>query len=264
MKLENKIAVVTGGGRGIGRAIAIAFAAEGADVVVMARTADQLAKTAVEVTDRGRRALAVVGDLAKKSDIQELVRKTLNQFGPPDILVNNVGITTRALVVEGDDEEWKDVVHTNVIGTYLCTKYFLEAMLPRKTGRIINIASIAGKVGHPFNSAYCASKHAILGFTKTVALEMAILGTPEITINAICPGATNTQVLNGDKGLFAFLADRFGITKEEAANRVVGASVQARLLDPKEIAAMAVHLASDEGRGITGQAINVDGGQVMG
>lgn len=263
MKLEDKVAVVTGGGRGIGRSIALAFAREGAQLVLMARTVSQLDQVCQEVTAIGGDVLGVPGDISKITDIENLVAKTLERFGPPDIVVNNASITKRALLVESDDDVWTEVIQTNLIGNYLMTKYFLKTMVPRKTGRIINIASIAGKTGHPFNSSYAASKHGILGLTRTVAMEMGIIGTPGITVNAICPGATRTDMLTGEDGYFKWVSKKTGESKEAVAKRLESMNVQARMLDPEEIAAMAVYLASDEARGITGQAINVDGGQVM-
>jgi NAD(P)-dependent dehydrogenase (short-subunit alcohol dehydrogenase family) len=264
MKLQDKVAVVTGSGRGIGRAIAMTFAKEGARLVLMARTAAQVEETCREAVRMGTEAVSMAGDISRKDDIQALVQKTLDRFGPPDILVNNAGISKRAFTVDYDDDVWREVIEINLIGTYLSTKYFLRTMIPRKTGRIINISSIGGKIAQPFNSAYGASKHGILGLTKTVALEMGMLGVREITVNAICPGPTKTEMLEGEDGMFEFLARRFKETKEEIwEKRLKELNIQARMLDPSEIAAMALFLASDEAKGITGQAINVDGGFIM-
>jgi NAD(P)-dependent dehydrogenase (short-subunit alcohol dehydrogenase family) len=265
MKLKDKVAVVTGSGRGIGRAIALAFAREGAKLVLMARTAAQVEETCREAIRIGTEAVSMSGDISRKADIENLVRKTLDRFGPPDILVNNASVSKkRAFTVDYDDDVWQEVIRINLVGTYLSTKYFLKTMIPRKTGRIINISSIAGKSAQPFNSPYAASKHGILGLTKTVALEMGMLGVNEITVNAICPGPTKTDMLEGEDGMFEFLARHFGETREEIwERRLKGQNIQARMLDPEEIAAMAVFLASDEAKGITGQAINVDGGFIM-
>jgi len=265
MKLENKVAVVTGSGRGIGRAIALAFAREGARLVLMARTASQLEAVCEEARAMGAEALSVTGDISKKADIEHLVERTLDRYGPPDILVNNASISKgRAFTVDYDDEIWLEVIRINLVGTYLSTKYFLKTMIPRKTGRIINISSIAGKSAQPFNSPYAASKHGILGLTKTVALEMGMLGVNEITVNAICPGPTKTDMLEGEGGMFEFFSRQFGESREEVwEKRLKNLNIQARLLKPEEIAEMAVFLASDDAKGITGQAINVDGGFIM-
>jgi NAD(P)-dependent dehydrogenase (short-subunit alcohol dehydrogenase family) len=264
VRLENRIAVITGSGRGIGRSIALAFAREGAKLMLMARTGSQVEAVCAEAEAIGAEVVARAGDIAKKADVEKLVAETLARFGPPDILVNNAGVSKgRALLVDSDDDTWREVIDINLLGTYMMTKHFLRIMIPRKSGRIITIASIAGKSPQPFNSAYTASKHGIIGMMKTVAAEMGIAGAREITVNVICPGAVKTEMLEGEGGLFEFLSSRTGETKEEAARRVREMSVQARMLDPGEIAGLAVFLASHEGRGITGQAFTIDGGQIM-
>ena len=263
MKLKDKVAVVTGSGRGMGRAIAIAFAREGAKLVLMARTASQLAEVCKEIEAMKGEVLAVTGDLSKKADIENVVKKTLDRFGAPDILVNNAGVQSRSLTADCDDDAWQMVIQTNLIGTFLITKYFLKTMLPRKSGRIINILSVNAKVGHTFGSAYASSKHGLLGLTRSLALEMGFLNIPGITVNAICPGAVQTEMMEGEGGLLEFVAKARGISKEEAVTVITDMNVQKRMLDPEEIATMALYLASDDARGITGQAINVCCGQVM-
>jgi NAD(P)-dependent dehydrogenase (short-subunit alcohol dehydrogenase family) len=266
MKLENRVAVVSGAGRGIGRAIALAFAREGAKLVIMARTASQLDRMNEELSVMGAEVLVVQGDISRQADVLKVVKETVDRFGPPDILVNNASISAgkwRAWAVDYDDDAWQEIVRINLIGTYLMTKYFLKTMLPRKTGRIINMSSVGGKAPQPLNSGYSASKHGIIGLTKTVAVEVALQGAPGITVNAICPGATKTEMLEGAGGLFDFVARSKGITKEEAIKEVTGLNLQARLLDPEEVAGLALYLASDEGRGITGQTLIIDGGQVI-
>ncbi len=263
MKLENRTAVITGGGRGIGCAIALTFAREGAKLVLMDRTASQLEAVCRETEALGAKTLPVTGDITKKDDVEALVAKTVERFGPPDIVVNNAGITRRALTLDYEDEDWRQVIETNLIGTYMVTKYFLKTMVPRGPGRIIAVASIAGKVGHPGNSSYAASKHGILGFVKTLALEMGMMGLPGLTVNAICPGATRTDMLEGEGGFFEWLSQARGVDRAEAEKYVTAMNIQHRMLDPEEIAGLALYLASDEARGITGQAINIDGGQVM-
>jgi NAD(P)-dependent dehydrogenase (short-subunit alcohol dehydrogenase family) len=263
MKLRNKVAVITGGGRGIGRAIALTFAREGAKLVLMARTSSQLEAVCKEAEAAGTEAIPVTGDIGRKADIEALVTKTVECFGPPDIVVSNASITRRGLIVDHDDEDWLKVIETNLFGTYLVVKYFLRTMVPRGTGRIVSIASVAGKVGHPFNSSYAASKHGILGLIRTAALETEVMGVPGITVNAICPGATKTEMLSGEGGLFEWLAKTRGISREEAEKGVTRLNIQKRMLDPDEIAGLALYLASDEAKGVTGQAISIDGGQVM-
>lgn len=264
MKLKNKIAVVTGGGRGIGRAIALAFAKEGAKIVIMARTVAQLESTGREVASmNGNEVLTVAGDLGQKADILNLVSQTIERFGSPDILVNNAGLQSRSLTVDADDDAWQNVIQTNLVGTFLLSKYFLKTMIPRKSGRIINILSVNAKVGHSFGSAYAASKHGVLGLTRSLALEMGFLNIPDITVNAICPGAIRTEMMEGKGGLLEHIAQAVEISHEDAANYVTSLNMQKRFLEPEEIASMALYLASDEAKGITGQAMNVCAGQIM-
>ena len=261
MKLQNKVTVVTGAGRGIGRSIALAFAREGSKVVVTARTGSQVEKVRAEVAGMGAEVLGLSTDISHKNEVLDLVNQTLDRFGPPDILVNNAGVSKgRSLTIDQDDEVWQEVIRINLIGTYFVTKYFLKTMLPRRTGRIITVASVAGKSAQPFNSSYAASKHGILGLMKTLAAEMGILGTTEITVNTICPGAVRTEML---EGFFRHLSRTKGISKEEAERQMTSLNLQGRMLDPDEIAQLAVFLACETGRGITGQAINIDGGQIM-
>jgi NAD(P)-dependent dehydrogenase (short-subunit alcohol dehydrogenase family) len=263
MKLKDKVAVVTGSGRGIGRAIALAFAKEGAKLVLMARTAGQLDQVGKEIEALNGEFLAIPGDLSKKSDIFNVLAKTIERFGPPDILVNNASVQSRSLSVDCDDDAWQNVIQTNLVGTFLITKYVLKAMIPRKSGRIINILSVNAKTGHPFGSAYTASKHGVLGLTRSLALEMGFLEIPGITVNAICPGAIRTEMMEGDGGLLDFIAKARGIDKEGAKDYIIGLNLQKRLLEPEEIASMALYLASDDAKGITGQAMNVCAGQIM-
>lgn len=264
MKLKNKIAVITGGGRGIGRAIALAFAEDGAKIVIMSRTSSQLDNTGRDIAAiNGHQVLTIAGDLSKKNDILNVVAKTIERFGPPDILVNNAGLQSRSLTVDADDDAWQHVIQTNLVGTFLISKYFLKTMIPKKSGRIINILSVNAKVGHPFGSAYAASKHGVLGLTRSLAMEMEFLQASGITVNAICPGATRTEMMEGDGGLLDHIAQAVGISKEDAAHYVTSLNVQKRFLEPEEVASMALYLATDEAKGITGQAVNVCAGQIM-
>lgn len=263
MKLKDKVAVVTGSGRGIGRAIALTYAEEGAKLVLVARTASQLDQVSKEIQAMKGEVLTVVADLAKKADIENAVAKTIDRFGPPDILVNNASIQSRSLTVDSDDDAWQHVIQINLIGTFLITKYFLKTMMPRQSGRIINILSVNAKVGHPIGSAYAAAKHGGLGLTRSWALEMGLLGIPGITVNAICPGAVRTEMMEGEGGLLEFVSKYKNMNKEEATKYVADQSAQKRILEPEEIAGLALYLASDDAKGITGQAMNICGGVVM-
>jgi len=257
MRLKNKIAVVTGGGRGIGKAIALAFAREGADVVVTARTQSEVESVTKEIKAMNRKGVPIVADLSKKEDIKSLVDQVYAQFPTINILVNNAGIGSgqnAKLVKEFDDEYWEQTLTLNLTAPYFLTKAFLPKMVEQKWGRIINISSVAGKIGFPYGSAYSASKHGLIGLTRTIALEVAMDG---VTANAICPGPIRTSML---EKRIKFNAENEGISIEEVEKSF---NPIQRLLDPKEVAAVAVHLASDEAKSMTGQSINIDGGMVM-
>ena len=244
-----KTALITGGGRGIGRAIALAFAREGIRIAVAARTAEQVEQVAHEI---GNGAIAVVCDVADP----ESVAKMFEQVGDVDILVNNAGVAESATVVNTTDELWYKHLSINLSGTFYCTRAALPAMLKKGWGRIINIASIAAKTGAPYIAAYSASKHGVLGLTRSIALEVANAG---ITVNAICPGYVDTEMVS--RGVER-ITSRTGRTAEEALDTLKKMSPQNRLVTPEEVAALALLLASDAGRGITGQGINIDGGTV--
>jgi 3-hydroxybutyrate dehydrogenase len=257
MKLKDKIAIVTGGGRGIGKAIALAFAREGADVVVTARTESEIEKVAEDIKALGCKGVPMVADLGKKESLQAFVDRISARFSKLDILVNNAGVgsgQSPRLVSEYDDDFWEQTLSLNLTAPYLLTKAFLPKMIAQKWGRIINISSVAGKIGFPFGAAYSASKHGLIGLTRTVALEVAAQG---VTVNAICPGPIRTSML---ERRIRFNSGNEGIPIEEVEKSFN--SIQ-RLLEPQEVAAIAVYLASDEAKSMTGQSINIDGGMVV-
>ncbi len=255
MKLANRLAFITGGGRGIGRAIALAFANEGASVAVAARTREQIESVAAEINGRG---FAVECDVAYSESVQRAFDRVGEKFGrAPDILVNNAGIVQTASFLKTDEALWQKHLSVNLTGTYHCTSAALPSMIEGGWGRIINVASIAGKTGAPYISAYTASKHGVLGLTRSLALEVAKKG---VTVNAICPGYVDTEMtLRGVDNIVA----RTGITADDALDALKKMSPQNRLVTAEEVAAVALLLASEEGRGINGQAINVDGGTVL-
>lgn len=259
MKLENRLALITGGGRGIGRAIAFAFAREGADVAVAARTVEQVDLVASEITKSfGRKTLSISCDVSDVSSVEAMFSKLREAFGRgPDIMVNNAGIAESAPLTKTDDELWHRHLAINLSGTFYCTRAALPHMLERGWGRVINIASIAGKTGAPYIAAYSASKHGVLGLTKSVALETAVKG---VTVNAICPGYVDTDMTT--RGI-ENITRKTSLTADEALESIRKMSPQHRIIEADEVAAVALLLASEEGRGITGQAINVDGGSVM-
>ena len=259
MLLADKIAFVTGGGRGIGRAVALAFAREGARVALVARTAAEVERAARAIADECNVETAHAAcDVSESAGVERAFAAVAKRFGRgPDILVNNAGIAESAPLVKTSDEFWQRHLAINLNGTFYCTRAALPAMIERGWGRVINVASIAAKTGAPYIAAYSASKHGVLGLTRSVALELATTG---VTVNAICPGYVDTDMTT--RGI-ENITKKTGRSAEEAMNSIRKMSPQNRLVTSEEVAALALLLASDEGRGINGQAINVDGGTVL-
>lgn len=257
MKLKNQTALITGASRGMGRAIALAFAAEGAHVALTGRAAVELESVKDEIGRMGAGCAVIVADLAEGNAARHVFEQAAAALGTIDILVNNAGIGSSAdprPVVNFDDAFWERTLYVNLTVPYLLCKYVLPAMIERRYGRIVQIASVAGKVGTMHGAAYSASKHGLLGLTRTLAMETAQQG---ITANAICPGPVHT--LMNDKRI-AYDAQRQGKTLAdfEATITPIG-----RRLEPQEIAPLAVYLASPEAAVVTGQAFNIDGGALM-
>ncbi len=259
MKLSGKTALITGGGRGIGRAIAFAFAREGAHLALCSRTASEVGRVAEEIRrDFKVNVMEGVCDVSDPEAVAEFFLAAFNAHGrEADILVNNAGVAESAPVVKTDDELWQRHLAVNLSGAFYCTRAALPAMIERGWGRIINVASIAGKTGAPYIAAYAASKHGVLGLTRSVALEVATKG---ITVNAICPGYVDTKMTTH---ALENIEAKTGKSAADSLAAIKATNPQRRLVEPEEIAALAVLLASDEGRGINGQAINVDGGSVL-
>lgn len=254
MRLLDKVAFITGGGRGIGREIALAFAREGADVGVAARTLAEVEAVAKEVQALGRRGLALRLDLSDRANVRQTARKVLDHFGRVDILVNNAGVLPKGPVQSLDEQTWDSTLAINLTGMFLITQSFLGQMLERGWGRIININSSSGKIGLPYRSAYAASKHGALGFMRSLASEVADKG---ITVNAICPGLVETQMW--DKSVENFAAE-MGKSPEEAREMFRQRIPVKRFTEAWELAPLAVYLASDDAISMTGQAIQLDGG----
>lgn len=255
--LEEKIVLVTGGGRGIGRAIALAFAGQGSRVVITGRTKAALESVAEEISRNGGKSLPLTCDVTRKEEVEGLEHEITSRLGTVQVLINNAGIAPAASFLEMDDRLWDDVLKTNLSGTYYCCKVFLPSMIATGWGRIINIASTVAKVAYFHTSAYTTSKHAVLGLTRALAVETARSG---VTVNAICPGYVDTDLTRNNARR---MAERMRKDVEEVLKLFKSTSPQNRLMMPEEVAALATMLASEQASGITGQAINIDGGAVM-
>lgn len=245
-QLANQIAVVTGAGRGIGRAIALQFATEGADVACVSRTAENAEKVALEVRALGRRAWAHALNVADAAAVNATVEKILTEAGRVDILVNNAGLTRDGLLMRMSEEDWDTVLDTNLKGAFLVTKALARNFVKQRSGRIINIASIAGLIGNAGQCNYAASKAALIGFTKSLARELA---SRQITVNALAPGFIDTDMT-------AVLGQPL---RDELLKKIPLNSFG----KPEDIASAAVFLASSAARYITGQVLTVDGGLAM-
>lgn len=237
MRLEGRTAIITGGGRGIGRAIALVFAREGARVAVSARTSSEIEQVASEITSQGHEAIAVQADVSSETDVTRLVDDTVKRFNTVDILVNNAAVNLAdRRVVDLTLQEWENAFKVNVTGTFLCCKAVLPIMIRQRRGKVINISSLGGRVGAAGRSPYRASKAALINFTESLAAEVKDYG---IDVNAICPGGVDTdmmRMLMGSRGAY-----------------------RGKLMRPEEIAAVAVFLASHESSAITGTAIDAFG-----
>jgi NAD(P)-dependent dehydrogenase (short-subunit alcohol dehydrogenase family) len=256
-ELSGRIALVTGGGRGIGREAALALASAGADVAVAARSADELADAVTAIRAAGRRGEAIVCDVTERAQVEAMVAQVKTTLGEPSILVNNAGIAGSAKLADTTDEMWDRMLRVNATGAFYCTRAVLPMMLQAKWGRIVNVASIAAKSGAPYIAAYAASKHALLGLTRAVAAEVATRG---ITVNAVCPGYVDTEMTDAST---ANISARTGRSEQDARKILEGFSPQGRLMTIGEVAALITFLCSQTARGITGQGIVLDGGALQ-
>jgi len=242
-----RVAVVTGGGRGIGRAVAVRLAKEGANVAISYRSNDAAAEeTAEMVRETGAKCETFKGDVASPEDVEALVKGTQEAFGRLDILVNNAGTTRDNLMMRMKEEEFDEVVRTNLKGTYLCTRAVLRGMVRARWGRIVNVSSVVGISGNAGQANYAASKAGIIGFTKSVAREVAQRG---ITVNAVAPGYVETELTGG--------------LSEEIKERIKAQVPAGRFGSPEDISEAVAFLVGEGAGYITGQTLTVDGGMVM-
>jgi NAD(P)-dependent dehydrogenase (short-subunit alcohol dehydrogenase family) len=256
-ELSGRIALVTGGGRGIGRAAALALASAGADVAVAARSADELAGTVAAIRAAGRRGDAIVCDVTERPQVEAMIARVKGVLGEPLILVNNAGIAGSAKLTDTTDEMWDRMLRVNATGAFYCTRAVLPMMLQANWGRIVNVASTAARSGGPYIAAYAASKHALLGLTRAVAAEVATQG---ITVNAVCPGYVDTAMTDAST---ANISAKTGRSEQDARKILEGFSPQGRLMTTGEVVALITFLCSQTARGITGQGIVLDGGALQ-
>ena len=259
MRLEGRRAFVTGGGRGIGRAIALKFAEAGADVAVAARTRAEIDAVAGEIKETGRRSLAIPCDVGDSKEVDEAVQQTSRELGGVDVLVANAGALVHAPLGETTDALWDEMMRVNLNGAFYAFRAAIGGMSERGWGRLIAISSVSGKIGGPNRSAYHAAKHGVLGLVRSVALEAAAAG---VTVNAICPGFVETGMVATFREGLAEQTEG-GESAEEAMNRYRDEVPMGRFLAPEEIAAMALYLASEEAGGITGQAYTISCGAIQ-
>jgi NAD(P)-dependent dehydrogenase (short-subunit alcohol dehydrogenase family) len=256
-RLEGKVAIVTGAGTGIGRAIALALSREGAHIVVAELNKDTGKRTASEVESLGGKALALRVDVTKSAEVEEMVKKTLERFGKMDILVNNAGVSSMAEVVNLTEKDWDFNMDVNAKGQFLCSKRVAKYMIEQgEGGRIVNIASVAGKTGSKYYAHYNASKAAVLALTASLALELA---SHHVTVNAVCPGMVETDMQKREKKWLCDL-EADGRTPQDLDKEFAEFTPCGRLEQPEDVAKAVVFLASDEAEFITGQGINVSGG----
>ncbi|SMF69406.1 SDR family NAD(P)-dependent oxidoreductase [Allosphingosinicella indica] len=245
-------AVVTGGGSGIGLAIARALVAAGHPVTIMGRNAERLASAADEIG-----AKAVPCDIADAADVARGFAEVADASGPVGILVNNAGIAPAAPFAKSSDADWRQVIDVNLMGAVHAIRATLDPMKAMPSARIVNVASTAALKGYAYVSAYAASKHALLGLTRSLALELAGTG---ITVNAVCPGYADTEIVRES---IARIVEKTGRSEADARASLTASNPQKRLIDPEEVAAAVLYLVSDAARSVTGQAIAVAGGEVM-
>lgn len=256
--LAGRSAVITGGGRGIGAQVAFSLAEQGAKVLVAARSEGQIAEVSEQLKRAGHTAFFTPCDVTSEQSVAELAAFAAECLGHVDILVNNAGIAKSHDIKRVPLEDWNQIMAVNATGPFLCTRAFIPQMLERRWGRIVNIASVTSRVGTPYIAAYTASKHAVLGFTRSVAAEVKAKG---VTINCVCPGYVNTEMTAES---IARVVGKTGRNPEEALRAILDTVGQYRLIEPEEVAFLVSSLCHERAGGTTGQAIILDAGGFIG
>lgn len=255
--LRGKVVLITGGSGGLGDALGRAFIAAECRVVLVARNESRLKSAAARIGGAAHEVLALRCDVSRREEIRQLALRIAEHWGDVQILINNAGMARAASFSTMADAVWDETLETNLTGAYNCCKAFLPAMLRNRWGRIINIASTAAKIGFSHASAYSASKHGLLGLTRSLALETARAG---VTVNAICPGYIDDERTRENVRI---MAEQAGKTDEQVLEMFAATAPQKRLIEPGEVAALALLMASEKMAAMTGQAVNIDGGAVM-
>ncbi len=254
--MQNKKVLITGGGRGIGRAIAISFAKQGFDISIVAKTKSEIDSVADEIRSLGVNAIAKVCDVTSSVKVEKIFGEIEREMGRIDIFVANAGMLLKNELILTDDNLWNQIMDVNLNSVFYTTRSVIKGMIKRKSGRVIVISSVSGKLGGAFRSAYHTAKHGAIGFVKSIALEVAEY---DITVNAICPGFVETKMMKDNQKLFTDAeSDSIDIV-QNLKNDIP----MKRFLDPVEVASMSVYLASDSASGITGQAYTISCGAVQ-
>jgi NAD(P)-dependent dehydrogenase (short-subunit alcohol dehydrogenase family) len=258
MKLRDRVAIVTGGGAGIGRSICIHMVKEGAKVVVADINPEAAQQTADILNKEGGDGMAFRADVTQSADAQAMAAAALKAYGKIDILVNNAGTDIKGAITELTEKTWDTLMNINLKGVFLCTQAVSHSMIEARYGRIVNISSMAGKTGEPLTSPYCATKFGVLGFTQSVALE---LGQYNITVNAVCPGPVDTDLIRQSVAQSAKIK---GMKPEDFLQEFfIKPTPLGRIAKPEDVARAVIFLASDEAEFITGSSLNVSGGREM-
>jgi NAD(P)-dependent dehydrogenase (short-subunit alcohol dehydrogenase family) len=258
MRLKDRVAIVTGGGAGIGRSICVNMVKEGAKVVVADINQAAAQETVDTIKKENGEALALKVDVTLKADVQAMTAQVLNTHGKIDILVNNAGTDIKGAITELTERTWDTLMNINLKGVFLCAQAVSHSMIERHYGRIVNISSMAGKTGEPLTSPYCATKFGVIGFTQSVALE---LGKHNITVNAVCPGPVDTDLIRQSVAQSAKIK---GMAPEDFMQEFfINPTPLGRIAQPVDIARAVIFLASDEAEFITGSTLNVSGGREM-